>query len=311
MKLLLIGTARQPTMNVGSNGLGRHTYDFISKFKEKSHINITTLLHKDSKLEWDDIRQLSYYDEVNDLQNIINHIEQERYDVIIDFSHYHILSNVTGDIYPIINFIHDEECQYMPPNCMVANWWQQKKYTNARIFRTGIDITKYPLYKDKKDYYSFCGKIEPRKGYDVANYVTQLSGIKTIFAGPNVDGNAETLPNWVGEIKGHNLFCEHVGNSIALFYPSRSEAGGLAILEAMALGTPTLTIAGSGTQCNVEHGITGYVANSTNELLEYVKLVKDLDITKIRQVCEEKHDFNKNFEVIYDQILKFINGDRW
>lgn len=311
MKLLLIGTSRQATRNVGSNGLGRHTYEFIHKLKQKKEVSITTLLHKDSELQSDDIEQYSYESENENIKSIIDLVEQEKYDIIIDFSHFHLLSFNIGNAYPIINFIHDEECQYMPPNCMVGNWWQQKKYTKAKIFPTGIDISKYPLYTEKKDYYSFCGKIEHRKGYDIADYVSKIAGIKTIFAGPNVDGGASKLENWVGEITNHNQFCDHVGNSTALFYPSRNEAGGLGILEAMALGTPTLTINGSGTQCNVEHGVTGFIANTAMEMVQYTKMVKDLDFIKIRQVCEEKHDFNKNFEAIYEQIIKVINGERW
>lgn len=311
MKLLLIGTARQPTMNVGSNGLGRHTYDFLTKFKEKSHVNITTLLHKDSKLEWNDIRQLSYSDEVNDLQFIIKHIEEEKYDVIMDFSHFHLLSNIVGNIYPIINFIHDEECRYTPPNCMLGNEWQKRTYTTGRVFTTGINFSKYKLYDKKEDYFSFCGKIEYRKGYDIANQITKAAGIRTIFAGPNVDGRANELDKWIGEITNHEQFCEFVGKSKGLFYPSRADAGGMGIWEAMAMGTPTITTSQSGAQCNVIHGVTGFVVSDINGALEAVKNVDKLNPIDIRKACESRWDFNKNFELIFKQIEDFCNGERW
>ena len=79
IKLLLIGTARQPTLNVGSNGLGRHTYDFLNQFQQKKDLNITTLLHKDSKLEWSSIRQLSYNNEISELFHIKEFIIKEKH----------------------------------------------------------------------------------------------------------------------------------------------------------------------------------------------------------------------------------------
>lgn len=311
MKLLLIGTARQPTMNVGSNGLGRHTYDFLTKFKEKSHVNITTLLHKDSKLEWNDIRQFSYFDEIHNLQSIINHIEEEKYDVIMDFSHFHLLSKTVDDKYPIINFIHDEECRYIPPNCMLGNEWQKKTYTTGRVFTTGINFSKYKLYEKKENYYSFCGKIEYRKGYDIAYQISKEAKIRTVFAGPDVDGRAKELGEWIGEISNHEKFCDFVGKSQALFYPSRADAGGMGIWEAMAMGTPTITTAQSGAQYNVINGVTGFIISDMKSAIEAVEKVKDLNPEDIRKVCENKWDFNKNFETIFKQIEDFCNGERW
>lgn len=312
IKLLLIGTPRQPTLNVGSNGLGRHTYHFLNKFYDKNVYDITTLLHKDSILEWQNIRQMPFYDEYTQHENIKNFILSEKFDVVLDFSHLHILSAVyKNDNLPIINFIHDEECTYMPPNCMLGNHCQKNKYKDGRVFITGIEVNNYNLYETKEDYYSFCGKLEHRKGYDIANYLSKLTGIRTIFAGPDVDRQANTLPEWIGEITNHKIFCDFVGKSTALFYPSRADAGGIGILEAAALGTPTITTGASGARCNVVHGVTGFVINNDSEGIEAIKNVKHLDPKNIRRVCEEKWDFNKNFEKIHQQIVSFYNGERW
>lgn len=311
MKLLLIGTARQATRNVGSNGLGRHTYDFIEQFLKRG-VNITTLLHKDSVLEWDEVQQIPYDNEVGEISFIRAIASNNNFDVILDFSHYHILSrDYSGDNLPIINFIHDEECGYMPPNCLVGNKWQTDKYSNARIVSTGINIKKYKLYEEKEDYYSFCGKIEHRKGYDIANNISTLAGVKTIFAGPNVDGGASYLPHWVGEITNHEQLCDFIGKSKALFYPSRSDAGGMGIWEAAAMGTPVITTSQSGAQCNVVHGKSGFVANSVEEAVRYTLTAPYLKPKDIRKVCEEKWDLNKNFDKIFQQVVDFCNGERW
>lgn len=312
IKFLLIGTARQPTLNVGSNGLGRHTYDFLKKFQEKQELEITTLLHKNSILEWNSIRQLYYNDERSECAFIKDFIIKEKFDVVMDFTHHHLLSLFyKHENLPIINFIHDEECSYMPPNCMLGNEWQKKKYNNGRIFTTGIDFTRYKLYENKQNYYSFCGKLEHRKGYDIAFEISKKAGIRTIFAGPDVDGHAKQLGEWVGEITNHEKLCDFIGNSKALFYPSRSDAGGMGIWEAMALGTPVITTNQSGAQCNVINRVTGVVISNIDEANEAINYVNTLNPKNIREACKEKWDLNKNFEKIYQQVISFYNGERW
>jgi glycosyltransferase involved in cell wall biosynthesis len=154
--------------------------------------------------------------------------------------------------------------------------------------------------------------LEHRKGYDIAQHFSKLAGIRTIFAGPDVDGNANTLQEWIGEIADHKKFCDFVGKSTALFYPSRADAGGMGIWEASALGTPVITTKDSGAQCNVINGSTGFVVSNTHEALEAIQQVKTLSPLKIRQTAEYTWDFNKNFEKIYSQIISFVyNKERW
>lgn len=312
MKMLLIGTPRQPTLNVGSNGLGRYTHDIINQLRKQKGISITTMLHRDSSLEWDDIKILPFMHEINDMPKIKEHILQEKYDFIFDFTHWHMLNrSIENSDLPIINFILDEECNYNPPNCIIGNEWQKRRYTNSKTFVTGIDIGKYPLFLKKEDYLSFCGKIEHRKGYDIANLIGKKSRQKVIFAGPDNDGRASELDNWIGEITNHKQFCDFVGHSKCLLYPSRSDAGGMAIWEAMALGTPTITTNKSGAQYHVADGKTGFVVQSIEQAIEAVQKVDSLDVQEIRDVCEQRWDLNKNFLVLFEQVIKFVEGERW
>ena len=71
MKILIISTPRAPTLNIGSNGLGRHVYDFISKFVEKG-CDISVVSHPKSRFEWESIKKYGFYNEVQSIPNIIN-----------------------------------------------------------------------------------------------------------------------------------------------------------------------------------------------------------------------------------------------
>ena len=314
MKILIIGTPRQPTLNVGSNGLGRHVYDYIGKFVEKGD-DVTVMLHPKSKLEWPSVKKLILRDETKSVPHIKAFIKFNNFDVVIDNTHFHLLSKTYHDeSLPIINFIHDEECDYMPPNTLIGNSHQKKKYKNGKVVKTGIKFGKYKLYGDKKDYFCFCAKMEHRKGYDIADKVSKAKNIKTIFAGPRVPWQKDApdkVDNWIGEISSHTEFCEFIGNAKAIFCPSRSDAGGLVLWEACALGTPVLTTSDSGAKCNVIHGKTGFIADNFEELCEFTEQVGLLKPTDIRAEGLNRWDLNKNFEETYTIVKKFKQGLRW
>ena len=310
--MLLIGTPRQPTLNVGSNGLGRHTYDFLKQFVKQPDLSITVMLHKDSKLEWDSVKVLPFHDEVREVEVIREHVIENKYDFVLDFTHWHLLSHrFANEELPIINFIHDEECNYMPPNCMLGNEWQRKRYTKGRVFTTGVDLDRYKLHDKKQEYLSFCGKLEYRKGYDIAYLIGKKSNNVVKFAGPDNDGRASELENWVGEINDHEELCKFVGNSKCLLYPSRSDAGGMGIWEAMAMGTPTITTNRSGAQYNVVHGKTGFVVSDIQDAVNSIAKLDTLSPEEVRSVCEDKWNLNKNFHKMYEQMINFVNGERW
>ncbi len=314
MKILIIGTPRQATLNIGSNGLGRHVYDYIGKFVEKGD-EVTALLHPDSKLQWNSVRKLSFVDELSSVAYIKSFVKFNSFDIVIDNSHFHLLSKLYHDEnLPVINFIHDEECDYTPPNTLIGNEHQKKKYKTGKIIKTGIIFKKYKVHLDKQDYYCFCAKMEYRKGYDIAQKVSQKMGIKTIFAGPRVPWQKEApeqVDNWIGEISGHSKFCDFVGNAKAIFCPSRSDAGGLVLWEASALGTPVLTTSDSGAKHNVIHGKTGYIAENFDDLCEYTKKINFLDPSTVRNEAAKKWDLDINFEETYNIVSEFKQGLRW
>lgn len=313
MKVLLISTPRAPTLNIGSNGLGRHVYDFISKLVEKKD-DITVIAHPDSKFEWE-IEKYGFKNEITYVESVLELIKKEKYDVIVDNTHHKRLSTVCGSDYPVLNFIHDEECPYMPPNTLLGNVKQQNKYPKGIVKKTGIIFKNYPLItEDKKEgYFSFCGKLEHRKGYDIALEAAKKAKVEIIFAGPDLTGIGHTLPKWLGEIRDHKIFCNFVGKSKGLYYPSRSDAGGMGIWEAAALGTPTLTTTQSGAECNVINEKTGFVASSMEDLVKYTELINNEQpcAESIRENAKAVWDLDTNFEEIYSLINELANGKRW
>jgi phosphatidylinositol alpha 1,6-mannosyltransferase len=60
-----------------------------------------------------------------------------------------------------------------------------------------------------------------------------------------------------------------------LAFPSETDTFGLVVLEALASGVPAVVTGSGGPKYSVEHGITGYVANSFDEFVGYTASLMD------------------------------------
>lgn len=312
MKVLIISTHRTPTLTTGGNGLGRLAAS-LAIFIKKQGCQVDMFASKYSKIP--DIEIFNYYNDFD--SNIVNTINKKKYDLIIDFTHLKMLSKFNSHRkYPIINYIVDEECNYNPKNCVVTNSFQKQTYKNSVVYPIGVDTEFFKPQSEKGDYFSFAGKIEKRKGYDLAIEICRLASQKLILAGgimPWEPDAREALngQEWIGEIKDNKKYNEFVGKSKCLLYPSRREAGGMGILEAMSMGTPVITIAGTGTSCFVKHGTTGFIASSVKEAASYCKEIDSLDSNVIRNYCVQNFDQNTNFHKILELGKEVANGKTW
>lgn len=318
MKILLISTYRSPTKNNGGNGLGRHVYDFmklLNNNKDEVHI----FCHPGSTILLDSVKKFDYIHPKNDLIKIYSKIKNEKYDLIIDNCHHKFLSKACKKHnLPIINFIHDTECNYQAPNILLGNTHQLKQHPGGFVVPTGIIFDEYEPQIEKEDYYCFVGKIEKRKGIDLAVEIQKRTGKRIIFVGglpPYEKHNYELLKDqeWLGEITDNKKLKNIISKSKGLLYLSRLDAGGLAIWEASALGTQTFVISGTGTSCNIIDGVNGYVCENIDDIIEKIKFDKQLDPIFMRKETQKKWDLKQNFKkVIYPLFEDFVyNNRRW
>ena len=318
MKVLIISTHLLPTEPVGGNGLGRHVYDFVSLFLEKG-CEVEIVCHPESKINFKNVKVHNYTSQVLDLGLVYNICRKGKYDLILDNSHGKLLSSIYGfQNLPIINFVHDEECEFNPSNILLGNKNQLIRHPKGKVVPTGILFDNYELHHEKEDYYCFVGKIELRKGVDLAVEVSKNIDEKVIFVGSACFWEPNTAKilegeHWLGEIRDNKRLKDIIGKSKGLLYLSRADAGGLAIWEAAALGTPTFVIDGTGTKCNVIDDTTGYICKDVSEVIEKIKSKKSIDPELIRKVSQDKWDLKKNFnETIYPLFEDFVyNKKRW
>src|SRR5262249_44961518 len=167
-------------------------------------------------------------------------------------------------------------------------------------------------------YLAFLGRISPEKRVDRAIMIAQSVGLPLRIAA-KVDRVDETyfrseiepllgLPGveYIGEIDDRRK-SQFLGEACALLFPvDWPEPFGLAMIEAMACGTPVLAFRNGAVAEVIEDGVTGYVVDSMDEAIGKLGSVLALDRGRVRRRFEERlsgtrmaHDYVK----IYTRLI--------
>lgn len=157
----------------------------------------------------------------------------------------------------------------------------------------GIDISKFRFYPKHKDYFAFLGRMSPEKGPVQAIKIAKAAGVKLVMAAkvdavdeeyfrkevePLID---EDQIKFVGEVD-HEGKLELLGNAKALLAPIQwEEPFGLFFVEAMACGTPVISMRRGSVPEIILDKKTGFICDSSEEAVEKIK---DLD-TIDRKFC--------------------------
>lgn len=155
-----------------------------------------------------------------------------------------------------------------------SNPIQDHEYMNDVVIPNYYDVTKFPLVKEKQDYFVFLGRPIPSKGWAWIQILASR-GIKIKVAGSQeiTDKSVE----WVGYVDGQKK-AELLGNAKALLSPTiYLEPFGGVVAEAALCGTPAITTDWGCFNETVEHGKTGFRARNFTEIADYINKVDILD----------------------------------
>jgi glycosyltransferase involved in cell wall biosynthesis len=160
----------------------------------------------------------------------------------------------------------------------------------------GVDDTAFPFRPQPDDYLVFLGRFTEGKGVLAAIDVARRVGLRLLLAAeendyyreavaPLVDG---TRVQYVGEV-GPVAKAALLGGARALLYPIQAaEPFGLVVTEAMACGTPVAALNRGAVSELVQHGVTGGVFSSLDDMASGLPAVMTLPRDRVRIVALER-----------------------
>jgi len=169
----------------------------------------------------------------------------------------------------------------------------------------GIDISRWKYKSEPGKYLLFVGRVMPNKGPDIAVQIARkaklplkiIGGIYPADQGffdekikPYLNNKIEYLGN-----ASQNTLKPLYGQALALLMPVRwEEPFGLVMIEAMASGTPVIASRHGSIPEVIDHGKTGFVIDTENDISQFVTYIEQL--STIRRIDCQKH-ISENFSL--------------
>lgn len=187
----------------------------------------------------------------------------------------------------------------------------------AGIVHNAVGLPPEPPSPIHDRYFIELARITPDKGQHLAIQVAQRLGRKLILAGkvertgegeryfedqvePHLGPMVEYYPN-VGGAQKTRL----VSRAAAGVFPLQwSEPFGLAMAECMVSGTPVLALRTGSTPELVEPGVTGFLAEDLDGLVEAARHIDEIDRSRCAQVARQRfgpHNMAERYLAIYRQ----------
>ncbi|MDB5177034.1 MAG: hypothetical protein JWN75_702 [Candidatus Saccharibacteria bacterium] len=185
-----------------------------------------------------------------------------------------------------------------------------------------IRLSDFPFVAHKKDYFITLARFNPDKGQHIAVKLAVKLNKRLRMAGTiaGIGSNRKLLlelanplspyrPNhefryysdkilpsvlryrkisYAGNLSGSRKI-NFISQAKALLFPiDWEEPFGMAVIEALACGTPVIAMNRGAMPEIVEHGVTGFLANSEKEFEEYMQRIDEIDPAACRRSVEEK-----------------------
>jgi glycosyltransferase involved in cell wall biosynthesis len=175
-----------------------------------------------------------------------------------------------------------------------------------------VDVTAFPVDRSGTDDLVFLGRMTPDKGAHRAIEVARRAGRRLRIAAKCrepaehdyflrfVEPELDDQIQYVGEVD-HEQRVELLCGARALLFPiDWEEPFGLAMIEAMACGTPVMATNRGSVSEVVTHGRTGIVVDTLDEMAAAVDAVDGLDRDVIRREVEQRFSVERMVEGYLD-----------
>ncbi len=165
----------------------------------------------------------------------------------------------------------------------------------AGVVHNAIDVETFPFSRQKDDYLLFLSRIGPEKGTHLAIEVARRLGMRLLVAGkvdrvdqayyheavqPLIDGEQVVFLGEADASAKRELYRRAYCLLLPLCW---EEPFGLVMTEAMACGTPVVAFARGAAPEIVVDGVTGYLVEDVDGMVEAVRNAERIDPARCRQ----------------------------
>jgi len=185
----------------------------------------------------------------------------------------------------------------------------------AGIVHNAVELPTAPPGVAHERYLIEVARITPDKGQHLAIQVAQRAGRKLILAGkversgeglqyfeeqvePFLSPTVEYYPNVAGAQKARLISRAAAG----IFPLQWAEPFGLAMVECMVAGTPVLALRSGSTPELIEEGVTGFLAEDVDDLVEGANRLEEIDRVRCATVARERfspHHMAERYVAVY------------
>lgn len=190
---------------------------------------------------------------------------------------------------------------------------ESKGFKIFGVAYNGIDVSKYSFSINKEDFFVYLGRIDQAKGTHRAVRAVRRSGNRLVIMGPIAN------PRYFNEfvkpfIDGKNIMylgevnfrtkVRYLAMAKALLYPVQyEEFFGIAMVEALATGTPVIGDAKGAVTEIVRHGINGFLVRDIEEMIKAMNSIDVIDPRECRKDAEQRFS-SKSMARKYTSLYK-------
>ena len=165
------------------------------------------------------------------------------------------------------------------------------------VIENGVDLIDKPSEEGSRAGLLWLGRICPEKGTHIALQVSRELDAELIVAGPvhGFDSHQEYFREYVepllddrrkyvGPVKrGRKI--QLLSGAKALLIPSlAAETSSLVAMEAISAGTPVICFRSGALPEIVDHGVTGFVVDSEQEMVEAIQVIDALSSDRCKEI---------------------------
>ena len=210
-----------------------------------------------------------------------------------------------------------------------------------KAVHNAIDVDHFPFKEKKRDYFITLARFTPEKGQAVAAKHAAKQKKKLKMAGTVAGlGSKSRLTfelsnplsqyrtnhefryfsdeilrytirypyiSFVGNVSGTRKM-NFISNAKALLFPiDWEEPFGMAVIEALACGTPVIAMRRGAMPEIIEHGVNGFLADTEEEFGEYMKRINEIDPAACRQSVIDRFGADtmaKSYIERYEEVIK-------